>query len=56
MKFAIIGGNAQALLLAHLLKKEGEVQLIVMDEEQAADLNAHGLICGTEQQLSLIHI
>ncbi|RAZ69990.1 ketopantoate reductase family protein [Planococcus maitriensis] len=50
MKFAIIGGNAQALLLAHLLKKEGEVQLIVMDEEQAADLNAHGLICGTEQQ------
>ncbi|MEZ0482529.1 ketopantoate reductase C-terminal domain-containing protein [Planococcus sp. SSTMD024] len=50
MKFAIIGGNAQALLLAHLLKKQGDVQLITTNEEQAAELNTHGLICGTEQQ------
>ncbi|MDE4086292.1 ketopantoate reductase C-terminal domain-containing protein [Planococcus maritimus] len=50
MKFAIIGGNAQALLLAHLLKKEGDVQLIITNEQQAAELNAHGLICGATQQ------
>ncbi|MGM0897630.1 MAG: ketopantoate reductase family protein [Bacillota bacterium] len=50
MKFAIIGGNAQALLLAYLLNKEGDVQLIITDEKQAADLNAHGLIRGKEHQ------
>ncbi|MFK8793583.1 ketopantoate reductase C-terminal domain-containing protein [Planococcus plakortidis] len=50
MKFAIIGGNAQALLLAHLLEKQGDVQLIVTNEAQAAELNAHGLVCGTEKQ------
>ncbi len=50
MKFAIIGGNAQALLLAHLLKKEGDVQLIITNEQQAAELNAHGLICGATKQ------
>lgn len=43
MKFAIIGGNAQALLLAHLLGGEGEVQLVVTDAEQSAELAEHGL-------------
>lgn len=55
MKFAIIGGNAQALLLAHLLNKQGEVQLIITNEQQAAELSANGLVCGTEHQQIAVH-
>lgn len=55
MKFAIIGGNAQALLLAHLLNKQGEAQLIITNEQQAAELSANGLKCGTEQQQIAVH-
>lgn len=50
MKFAVIGGNAQALLLAHLLKKDGDVQLVITDQAQAEQISTQGLVCGQERQ------
>ncbi|MFC4712541.1 ketopantoate reductase family protein [Planococcus dechangensis] len=50
MEFAVIGGNAQALLLAHLLQKDGNVQLVVTDEAQATAISERGLVCGNDRQ------
>lgn len=50
MEFAVIGGNAQALLLAHLLQKDGDVQLIITDEAQATAISERGLVCGNDRQ------